>query len=105
MTSPSEERDELMAWVSLSLSPCNRKNCGELHAQHAAHDQDVVLLVVKKLTVAPDSLSRSDPARSTRFSCPLTVWPLNEFWPRIARENTECDREERSLHCARESVP
>src|SRR6266850_884621 len=46
---------------------------------------------------APLALSRSLPARSTRFSAPSHTWPVCVLVPRMRSVKTECEREERSF--------
>ena len=62
-------------------------------------DRDAFMFFVSsnRCPVAPESLSRSDPAKSTRLRLPLQLSPVFSLDPCIFRMKTECDLELRSL--------
>merc|ERR1719361_546787 len=62
-------------------------------------DNELLMLLVSSSRgpVEPESLRRSDPAKSTRFKMPVLDSLVIEFFPLIFSINTECDREDRSL--------
>ena len=62
-------------------------------------DRDAFIFLVSSnlCPVAPESLSLSEPAKSTRLRLPLQVSPVFSFDPWIFKMNTEWDLELRSL--------
>ena len=62
-------------------------------------DREVLIFLVSsnRWPVDPESLSLSDPAKSTRLRLPVQFSPVLAFTPWIFNMNTECERELLSL--------